>query len=419
MATLREPEPPRRRRSGRRALIVVVVVIVALACLLAWHRRPVSITVDGTSVEVSNATSLSKVEGRVSPDVKAGNYVSVCGNVITEGAGYAFSAKVNGTELEGDDAAGYRVSAGDDVTFEDGTDRTEPYDTTVEDAAPQLRMDGNVGAINYVAQWGKAGKKQVRHGRDSGETADGDTIEQPQDCVIKVCDVHPDDDRKVVALTFDDGPAETYTEAYLSILSQYGAKATFFELGKNVQAYPDLAKEVLSSGCEIMSHTQNHKQLTSLDADDLRSEIQDSLDAIKSATGVDTLGIRPPYGAFREGTWLKTGGCVSLTVNWDKDSEDWEKPGADAIVSNATDGIEPGDIILMHDGGGERDQDVEALPKILKTLQDQGYTVTTVSELLKSDSSIPSSVADGTNSMPSDATWPDEISPDDLGASSS
>lgn len=417
MAVLAKPQPTRRRHPKRSVIVVVAVVAVAGLALLLWHRRPVSVTVDGTTLEVANATRLAKVMDANGISVTAGNYVSVAGNVITQGGGYPFSAKVNGNELEGDDAESYRVSAGDDITLEDGTDRMEPYDTQVEDLLPTLKMDGNVGAINYVSQWGKAGKKEVRHGRDSGDTADGDTLEPAQDCVITVRDVHPDNDQKIVALTFDDGPAEKYTEAYLSILSQYGAKATFFELGKNVEQYPDLAKEVLDSGNEIMSHTQNHKQLTTLDEDDLKTEINDSLDAIRSATGDSVVGIRPPYGAFREGTWLKTGGCISLTVNWDKDSEDWRKPGADTIVSNATDGIEPGDIILMHDGGGERDQDVEALPKIIKTLQDQGYTVTTVSELLKSDSSIPANVADGSNTMPSDAVWPQEIDPEDLGSS--
>lgn len=413
----KEITPAREGHPLRRIAIAAAAIVVALLGLLLWRRRPVDVMVDGSETQVSNGSSLAAVLAATGANVQAGNYVSVAGHVIAEGGGYAFSATVNGIELEGDSADGYHVRAGDDITFGNGTDREEPYDTQVEDAPPLLRMDGNVGAINYVAQWGRAGKKEVLHGRDSGETADGATLEEAQDCVIKVCDVHPDNGQKIVALTFDDGPAETYTEAYLDILGQYDAKATFFELGSNVATYPDLARKVLSSGNEIMSHTQNHRQLTTLDADDLQKEIGDSLDAIKDATGTQVLGIRPPYGAFREGTWLKTGGFISLTVNWDMDSKDWAKPGVDAIVSNATDGIEPGDIILMHDGGGDRTQDVEALPRILKTLKDQGYTVTTVSELLRSDSSLPTSVADGTNAMPADATWPQEISPDDLAAS--
>ncbi|MBQ3266727.1 MAG: polysaccharide deacetylase family protein, partial [Atopobiaceae bacterium] len=87
----------------------------------------------------------------------------------------------------------------------------------------------------------------------------------------------------------------------------------------------------------------------------------------------------------------------------------WTLPGADAIVTNATSGIQTGYVILMHDGGGNRDQDVEALPRIIETLQQQGYEFVTISELMASDESIPEECAAAFNPMPEDALWTTEL----------
>ena len=98
-----------------------------------------------------------------------------------------------------------------------------------------------------------------------------------------------------------------------------------------------------------------------------------------------------------------------MAVRWDIDTEDWKQPGVDQIVSAACDNVHSGSIILMNDGGGPRDQDVEALPQIIDNLQAQGYTFVTISELLASDDSIPSDIASCDATMPSSAVWPDEI----------
>ena len=94
---------------------------------------------------------------------------------------------------------------------------------------------------------------------------------------------------------------------------------------------------------------------------------------------------------------------------WHLDSLDWELPGVDKIVENSTNGAWSGAIILMHDGGGNRDQDLEALPKILQKLSAQGYEFVTLSELMALDSRIPAEVAAGTATMPEGAVWPTEM----------
>lgn len=100
---------------------------------------------------------------------------------------------------------------------------------------------------------------------------------------------------------------------------------------------------------------------------------------------------------------------MSVSVLWNQDSLDWELPGVEAIVGKALNSIQPGSIILMHDGGGNRDQDVEALPQIIEQLQGAGYRLVTLSELLASDPDIPADIAGGNAQMPEGAVWPTEI----------
>ena len=102
-------------------------------------------------------------------------------------------------------------------------------------------------------------------------------------------------------------------------------------------------------------------------------------------------------------------GTFSASIIWNLDSLDWELPGVDAIVENSTLGVTSGSIILMHDGGGNRDQDVEALPRIIESLQADGYELVTINELLATDSRIPESVASGNATIPEGHVWASEV----------
>lgn len=409
-----------RRRSapsGARNVIVgiVAVAIVAIIGVLLWSNRKVEITLNGTATSIRVGSTCEQVIQTAELSPKAGNLVSVSGKRLEEGAGYAYTAKLAGNELSEDDAKNYRVSPGDELDISDGGDRMEDYDVQVMTEDPQLEMGGDAwGNLSYVSQWPKAGSYEMRTGKQSGETARGDTIEETQNAVVSVHQISPDDDsRKLVALTFDDGPAEKYTDAYLDILDKYGIHATFFNLGQNVEEYPDLAKKICDRGSEVMSHTYQHQQLSLLDSEALQKEFSSTFSTIESTTGVKTTGFRPPYGDFTEKAWLNSGGLASVSVLWNQDSLDWKRPGVDAIVENSTKNVTSGSIILMHDGGGNRDQDVEALPQIIEKLQNEGYEFVTVSELMKSDSSIPADIANGDATMPDGCVWPTKIKGDD------
>ena len=220
--------------------------------------------------------------------------------------------------------------------------------------------------------------------------------------------VEPANGEKLVALTFDDGPSE-YTQQYLDILKRYDAKATFFNLGDNIANYPDTAKAIVDAGMQLASHTQTHQQLPLLGAEKLQQELTATFTEIDKATGVKTTVIRPPYGDFKQRTWLESGGLMSLSVLWTQDTLDWKRPGASTIVDNALAGIGPGSIILMHDGGGNREQDVQALPTIIERLQADGYKLVTVDELLASDPNVPQDIASGNATLPEGCVWPTEL----------
>ncbi|MDD5799696.1 MAG: polysaccharide deacetylase family protein [Coriobacteriales bacterium] len=409
-------EGVRPRHHGRK-LLAIVLVLVALGaalglCYHVWLQIPITVIVDGKQVRTDHqGTTVQTLFEQTQPDVTAGNLLSVTGDVLTQGGGDAYEATVNGNAVSPSDASGYAIKANDQVSFQNGSDVTESYtvgeQTTVQ---PKLRMEGNEGVIFYVKQWGKPTVTQKETGDQSGQSIDA-VVSQGQDLVVERANVHPADGQKLVALTFDDGPSE-YTQKYLDILNQYGAKATFCELGQQIQEDPDASKAVVDAGMQLVSHTWDHQQLTRCTAEQVKSELDQSFQEIQSVTGVTTTTLRQPYGSMNANVWLYSGGSMSVAAFWTHDSEDWRRPGPDAIVANCTSYFQPGSIILMHDGGGNRDQDVDALPKIIQAWQAQGYTFVTLSELLDSDPDIPDDIASCQATMPSDAVWPTEIASD-------
>ncbi|MDO4537837.1 MAG: polysaccharide deacetylase family protein [Coriobacteriales bacterium] len=391
---------------------IIILAIIALAGLLWWINRPVPITVNGSAAEVRVGSTLDDLIHEQKISVAAGNYVSVTGNVLRVEGGNAYTATVNGNTLSASDAAAYRVAGGEAIEYSDGTDVTENYTAEAEQVMPQLRFEGNGYSLQYISQWGKYGERQYRTGEESGESA-WVVSKEPQDCIIKCVDPYFPEGDKVVALTFDDGPADGYTAQYLEILARYGVKATFFNLGANTQNYPDIARSVVAAGHELANHTMDHNQLTAVDASTIHDQIAASANVIEQVTGVKTTHIRPPYGDFSQESWLASGGLITASVRWTGDSQDWSTPGVDAIVENALKNVYSGSIILMHDGGGDRSQDVEALPIIIERLQSEGYQFVTIADLMRRIGGISEDVCSGTATMPADAVWPQEIAPDD------
>lgn len=181
---------------------------------------------------------------------------------------------------------------------------------------------------------------------------------------------------KVVALTFDDGPSK-YTKDILDILKKYDACGTFFLIGNKVSFYGEVLREMLSEGNEIGNHSYDHKYLTRLSEEEVKDEINKTQDEIKRVTGYTPTLFRPTYGGYNN--TLKS--YIDLTfVLWDADSRDWSVKSTEGIMSNVFKDVKSGSIILFHDN---HEYSVNALPSVIKELKKQGYKFVTVSELLE------------------------------------
>ncbi|SFJ36694.1 polysaccharide deacetylase family protein [Thermoflavimicrobium dichotomicum] len=193
---------------------------------------------------------------------------------------------------------------------------------------------------------------------------------------------HGPKDQRVVALTFDDGPHPKYTQKILDILHKENVKATFFLIGKNVQYYPELVEKEIKEGHVVASHSWAHRFFSNMGMENAKEDLEKTRAEIKKATKKNVLLFRPPYGAIKgmEEEVKKAGFVV---INWDVDTNDW-RPGRtpQQILQVIKKQVQPGSIILQHDGGGNRTATVQALPKVIKYLKEQGYRFVTVDELL-------------------------------------
>jgi peptidoglycan/xylan/chitin deacetylase (PgdA/CDA1 family) len=182
-------------------------------------------------------------------------------------------------------------------------------------------------------------------------------------------------DRKVVALTFDDGPSE-YTPGFLGVLREKGVNGTFFEVGQEMPGREALMRRILAEGNEIGDHTMNHVELPGY------SQIAGAGARIASYTHFRPCLFRPPGGAANAGVIATAGSLGMRTITWDVDPRDWSTPGTGAIYNAIVGTARPGSIVLMHDGGGNRGQTLAALPHVIDTLRARGYRFETVSRLL-------------------------------------
>ena len=182
--------------------------------------------------------------------------------------------------------------------------------------------------------------------------------------------------RKVVALTFDDGPNPATTPQALETLAKYGVKATFFVLGKNVSGNEDLVKRIKSEGHVVGNHSWSHPILSQLSLDEAKKQITDTEDVLTKVLGSSSKLMRPPYGAITDD--IRNSLDLSF-IMWDVDSLDWKSKNEAAILTEIQHQVANGSIVLMHD---IHSPTVNALPKVIEYLKNQGYTFVTIPEML-------------------------------------
>ncbi|MEU9014165.1 glycosyltransferase [Streptomyces sp. NPDC048479] len=194
---------------------------------------------------------------------------------------------------------------------------------------------------------------------------------------------------KQLVLTFDDGPDPVWTPKVLDKLKEYHAHGVFFVTGTMTSRHPELVERMVREGHEVGLHTFNHPDLSFQSTDRIDWELSQNQLAIAGAAGIRTSLFRPPYSSFSDAmdnkSWPVTqyiGSRGYITALNNTDSEDWKRPGVDAIIKQATPKGTQGSIVLMHDSGGDRSQTVAALDRFLPQMKDRGYRFTNLTEAL-------------------------------------
>ena len=184
-----------------------------------------------------------------------------------------------------------------------------------------------------------------------------------------------------VALTFDDGPSP-YTRAILRILDRAGVRATFFPVGYSLDRWPRSLAAEARAGHAVGNHTLHHAPLSRLSFREQVHELRGEGRRLRRRGMPAVRLMRPPYGSYDRRTLTIARRLRMLVVMWSVDSEDYTRPGRAQIVRNVVLRARPGGIVLMHDGGGPREQTVAALPGIIRRLRARGFRLVTVPELL-------------------------------------
>jgi peptidoglycan/xylan/chitin deacetylase (PgdA/CDA1 family) len=187
-----------------------------------------------------------------------------------------------------------------------------------------------------------------------------------------------DGDGPVVALSFDDGPDPTWTPQVLDILHGLGIRAAFCLVGRSARAHPALVRAIRDAGHVLCDHSENHPlHLDRRPPQDIEHEVGDAAANIAVAAGVRPVYFRPPGGAFAPVITDVSHHNGMRVLGWAIDPRDWKAKSPDDVVGYIMAGIRPGEIVLLHDGGGNRGATVAALLPLVHALADRGYRFTT------------------------------------------
>ncbi len=375
----------RRQSSGLLPLLILALVLVVAFGIHRFLR--LGVTVNGEKMTVWRGTTVEKLLDKEVVNPTPGDLLAIDGSIITEGGGERCSVEIDGEAADVTSKLKRKAS----VNIGDGADVTE--DSTVsEESIPYGTADDSrefglywSGSIHLLSD-GQEGVRTVTTGSVSGITLD-EVTKPAIDSGYRIYTARPAD--KVIALTFDDGPWEGTTSEILDILEQYGARATFFTIGNQISSYPDEVRRAKALGCQVCTHTWDHAagsgqgvNLTYMSASEQIDEIQRGYNAISEVLGEEPSHImRAPGGNFYGDIISTLWPYVDAEIGWDVDTEDWRLPGADAIAAAIT-SAQPGQVVLMHDGGGDRSQTVAALRQAMPVMVEQGYSFITIDEML-------------------------------------
>ncbi|WP_245623332.1 polysaccharide deacetylase family protein [Spirillospora albida] len=190
--------------------------------------------------------------------------------------------------------------------------------------------------------------------------------------IRELTELVPPPPANAIALTIDDGPSPLWTPRVLDLLAKEDVKATFFIIGEQVEEYPRLTRRIADEGHQICNHTMTHPiDIAHLSKKKVRQEIVDAHDRIANVTGVVPQFFRAPGGNWSERVLDLVTEHDMIPVDWAVDPRDWERPGVGRIRRSLLDG-KAGNILLCHDGGGDRSQTLKALEGVIPKMKKRG-----------------------------------------------
>ncbi|RJE89665.1 polysaccharide deacetylase family protein [Paenibacillus sp. 1011MAR3C5] len=192
-------------------------------------------------------------------------------------------------------------------------------------------------------------------------------------------------EQRMISFTFDDGPHPEYTPELLKILQKFNVKCTFFVLGECVERFPHLLKSIHEHGHEIGNHTYYHLDLTQQSSSVIENEIISSEVLINSILGVTPTLLRSPYGLYNDAVLDIATKHNYTFCHWSEylGLEDWTLPGVERMVEMMLN-VKMGDILLLHDAGGDRKETMDAVEQVIPKLMDLNFNIVPLGEMLKS-----------------------------------
>ncbi|MDQ0771222.1 peptidoglycan/xylan/chitin deacetylase (PgdA/CDA1 family) [Pseudarthrobacter defluvii] len=176
-----------------------------------------------------------------------------------------------------------------------------------------------------------------------------------------------------LSLTFDDGPDPVNTPKLLAVLEKHQVKATFCLWGDHVRQHPEIVRQIADAGHALCNHTMHHDDMATWSAEAIRADLEETSALIREAAPDAPIKyFRAPYGSWGQ-TPQVAADMGMQPLGWRLAIGDWEPPGTNELVRRLKEGIAPGAVILMHDGGGDRTQTVEAVDQIIPELRSEGW----------------------------------------------
>jgi len=232
-----------------------------------------------------------------------------------------------------------------------------------------------VGAIES-AQPALAAGTRAAAPRSGGRIATGAAVRTRP--VYTVHQILPHAPADAIALTIDDGPDPHWTPQVLALLARYKVAATFSLIGLEAHAHRALVREIVAQGHTVCNHTMSHPQpFTHRSAAAIEAELDRAQSAIGDAAGTAPTLFRSPGGDWSPAVFSAAARRNLTPIDWDVDPRDWARPGTQPIISRLL-AARPGDILLCHDGGGNRSETVTALRTVLPRLKSRGFTFVTL-----------------------------------------